>query len=153
RSPTVVLGVGPLTYAAGSVLRASASTVCAGDKVELNATASSPVGDQLLSFSWRSSDGHIKGRGSARFIKARLVKDPSQESQIGWFDTVGLAPGDYTITVNVENGYGGIASDTKTISVTNCPPLTVGFGPNLDINASATSVDPGGKISFQTSGV
>ncbi|MGH9940049.1 MAG: hypothetical protein ACREAM_27740, partial [Blastocatellia bacterium] len=69
------------------------------------------------------------------------------------FDTTGLAPGDYTITVEVNDGCGCVAFDSKTIRVESCPPLTVCFGPNLDLNASATTVDAGEKINFTTTGV
>ena len=133
--PTVALALGNITKGSDDRLRESASTVCAGDKVALTATASDPDGDTLL-YSWTSTGGRIVGDGAST-----------------QFDTTGLAPGDYTITVEVNDGCGCVAFDSKTIRVTTCPPLTVCYGPNLDLNASATSVDPGEKINFSTTGV
>jgi len=133
--PTVALGLGNVTPGSTDVLRQSASTVCAGDKVALTATASDPDGDTLL-YTWTSTGGKICCDGATQ-----------------QFDTTGLAPGDYTITVEVNDGCGCVAFDSKTIRVEACPPLTVCFGPNLDVNASATSVDAGEKINFTTTGV
>ncbi len=133
--PTVALGLGPVTQGSTDLLRQSASTVCAGDKVSLTATASDPDGDTLL-YTWNSTGGRILGEG----VNTQ-------------FDTTGLAPGDYTITVEVNDGCGCVAFDSKTIRVEACPPLTVCFGPNLDVTASAMSVDAGEKINFTTTGV
>jgi hypothetical protein len=133
--PTVDLALGNITRGSEDLLRASAATVCAGDRVALTATASDPDGDTLL-YSWTSTGGRIVGEGVNTT-----------------FDTTGLAAGDYTVTVEVNDGCGCVAFDSKTIKVEACPPLTVCFGPNLDLTASATSVDPGERINFQTSGV
>jgi PKD domain len=133
--PAVSLAVGPITVGSADLLRASASTVCVGDKVALNATASDPNGDPLL-YSWNSSGGQVIGQG------------------VGvQFDTTGLEPGDYTVTVEVNDGRGGVASDSKTIRVEACPPLTVCFGPSLDVTAVPPTVDPGEKINVSTPGV
>jgi len=133
--PTVNLALGPITQCCGDVLRASASTVCVGDKVALVATASDPDGDTLL-YSWTSTGGRVIGDG----VNTQ-------------FDTTGLAPGDYTVTVEVNDGCGCVAFDSKTIRVEACPPLTVCFGPNLDVTASPTTVDAGEKINLATTGV
>jgi hypothetical protein len=133
--PTVALGLGSIAKGSDDLLRENAQTVCAGDKVQLSATASDPDGDTLL-YSWTSTGGRIVGDGSGTT-----------------FDTTGLAPGDYTVTVEVNDGCGCVAFDSKTIRVTACPPLTVCFGPNMDLNPSATSVDAGEKITFTTQGV
>jgi hypothetical protein len=133
--PTVTLALGNVTKGSDDLLRASASTVCAGDKVALVATASDPDGDTLL-YSWTSTGGRIVGDGTTT-----------------QFDTTGLAPGDYTVTIEVNDGCGCVAFDSKTIHVENCPPLTVCFGPNLDLTASATTVEAGEKINFTTQGV
>src|SRR5207244_8214566 len=69
------------------------------------------------------------------------------------FDTSGLAPGDYTITAQVDDGCGCVAFDTKTIRVENCPPLKVCFNPTLDVTPATTRVDQGQAVSLSTSGV
>ncbi len=132
--PTVALGLGAIAPASTDVVR-TATTVCAGDQVALNATASDPDGDSLL-YSWTSTGGRIVGEGA----NSR-------------FDTTGLAPGDYTITVQVDDGCGCIAFDSKTIRVESCPPLTVCFGPNLDVTVDKGEVDAGERVAFSTTGV
>src|SRR5262245_19681758 len=133
--PTVNLALGPVTPGSTDLLRASASTVCAGDKVALVATASDPDGDTLL-YTWSATGGRVIGEG----VNTQ-------------FDTTGLAPGDYTVTIEVNDGCGCVAFDSKTIRVEACPPLTVCFGPNLDVTASPTTVDAGEKINLSTTGV
>lgn len=133
--PVVSLTVGSVTPGSTDLLRASASTVCVGDKVALTAAANDPNGDPLL-FAWKSSGGNIIGQGA--------------NTQ---FDTAGLNPGDYTVTVEVSDGRGGAASDSKTIRVEACPPLTVCFGPNLDVTAVPASAEAGEKINLSTTGV
>jgi PKD domain-containing protein len=133
--PVVALTVGLVTPGSTDLLRASASTVCVGDKVALAAAANDPNGDALL-FSWKSSGGNIIGQGA--------------NTQ---FDTAGLNPGEYTVTVEVSDGRGGVAADSKTIRVEACPPLTVCFGPNLDVTAVPASAEAGEKINLSTTGV
>ncbi len=133
--PTVALALGSVTKGSSDVVRDSAATVCVGDKVDLRATASDPDGDALV-YAWSSSGGRVVGDG------ANTV-----------FDTTGLAPGSYTVTVEVNDGCGCVAFDSKTITVVSCPPLTVCFGPNLDLTVDRSSVDAGEKVSFSTAGV
>ncbi len=133
--PTVELAVGAVTPGSADLLRASSTTVCVGDKVALAATASDPDGDTLL-YSWTSTGGRIVGEGANTL-----------------FDTTGLDPGEYEVKIEVNDGRGCVAFDTKKIRVEACPPLTVCFGPNLDLTASATSVDAGEKINLSTTGV
>ncbi|HKX29659.1 MAG TPA: PKD domain-containing protein [Blastocatellia bacterium] len=132
--PTVVLETGSITPGSSDVVRDS-TTVCVGDKVALRATASDPDGDTLL-YSWTSTGGRLVGEGANTS-----------------FDTTGLAPGDYTVTVQVDDGCGCIAFDSKTITVKNCPPLTVCYDPNLSVRADKSEVDAGERINFQTPGV
>lgn len=133
--PTVNLGLGAVSQGASDVQRDSTATVCAGDKVALNASASDPDGDTLL-YSWNASGGRIVGDGANTS-----------------FDTTGLAPGEYTITVQVDDGCGCVAYDSKTIRVTNCPPLTICFDPNLSVTADKTSIEAGEAVNFSTNGV
>ncbi|HEX2490541.1 MAG TPA: PKD domain-containing protein [Blastocatellia bacterium] len=133
--PVVALTVGSVTPGSTDLLRASASTVCVGDKVALAAAANDPNGDALV-FSWKSSGGNIIGQGA--------------NTQ---FDTAGLNPGEYTVTVEVSDGRGGVAADSKTIRVEACPPITVCFGTNLDVTAVPASAEAGEKINLSTTGV
>ncbi len=133
--PTVNMELGSITKGSDDLLRESTNTVCAGDQVALRAVASDPDGDTLL-YGWSTTGGRITGEGVNTS-----------------FDTTGLAPGDYTITVQVDDGCGCVAFDSKTIRVVSCPPLTVCFGPNLDVTADQSSVDGGVRVNFSTSGV
>ncbi|HZS04263.1 MAG TPA: PKD domain-containing protein [Blastocatellia bacterium] len=133
--PTITLEVGAVTPGSDRVRRASASTVCVGDKVALRANASDPDGDTLL-YSWTTSGGRIVGDG------ANVT-----------FDASGLAPGDYTVTAQVDDGCGCVAFDTKTIRVENCPPLKVCFNTTLDVTPATTRVDAGQTVNLSTSGV
>lgn len=133
--PTVSLTVGNIYHGSNDLLRESTSTVCAGDKVDLRATASDPDGDALIYY-WSSTSGRVTGDGANTL-----------------FDSTGLAPADYTITVQVDDGARGMAFDTKTIRVTNCPPLTVCFGPNLYLSIRPFSVRSGEKVDVSTDGL
>jgi outer membrane protein OmpA-like peptidoglycan-associated protein len=132
--PTVVLNVGAISPGQADVVRDS-TTVCVGDKVALSATASDPDGDTLL-YQWTTSGGQISGEGTS-----------------STFDTAGLAPGDYTVTVNVDDGCGCTAFDSKVIRVTSCPPLTVCYNPDINVTADKSEVDAGERITFTTSGI
>jgi hypothetical protein len=133
--PTVNLEIGAVSAVATNVVRASASTVCVGDRVALRANASDPDGDTLL-YSWTSTGGRIVGEG-----------------QNVSFDTAGLAPGDYTVTVQVDDGCGCVAFDTKTIRVENCVPPLVCFDPNLTVSQDRSSVRAGEVVNLSTPGV
>ncbi len=152
RPPTVSLEVGAVTAVATGVQRASSSTICAGDRVALRANASDPDGDTLL-YSWTSTGGRIVGDGANTSL-----------------DTAGLAPGEYSITVNVDDGRGGAAFDTKTsrgsiafdmktLRVAYCPrppppppPPIVCFNSNLDVNGGR-EVQWGEAVNLSTPGV
>jgi hypothetical protein len=133
--PTVALEVGSVTAVATNVVRASASTVCVGDTVALAARASDPDGDTLL-YRWTTSGGRITGEG------ANVT-----------FDSTGLAPGDYTVTVEVDDKYGGVAFDSKTVRVENCPPNIITPNPYLDVSPASSTVNAGEAVNFSTSGV
>lgn len=133
--PTVALEVGAVTAVAANVVRASAQTVCQGDRVALRANASDPDGDTLL-YSWQSTGGRIVGEGATTT-----------------FDTAGLSPGEYSVTVQVDDGCGCVAFDTKTIRVTNCVPPLVCFDSNLTVSQDRSAVRSGEVINFSTPGV
>jgi outer membrane protein OmpA-like peptidoglycan-associated protein len=83
---------------------ADRSSVFAGERVHITTTASDPDGDQLT-YTWRANAGQVIGSGAAVD-----------------FDTTGLAPGSYSVTVRVDDGHGGAADCTTTIEVRTPPP-------------------------------
>jgi outer membrane protein OmpA-like peptidoglycan-associated protein len=133
--PTVNLEVGAVTAVATNVVRESATTVCVGDRVALRANATDPDGDTLL-YSWSSTGGRIVGEG------ANVS-----------FDSAGLAPGDYSVTVQVDDGCGCVSFDTKTIRVSNCPPPLTCFDPNLTVSQDRSAVRAGEVVNLSTPGV
>lgn len=135
KPPTVVLSVGAVTKGSLDVVRESASTICPGDKVALTAAATDPDGDSLV-YRWTTTGGKVVGEGANAS-----------------FDASGLAPGEYTVTVEVDDGCGGAAYDTKTLRVTACPPQTVCFDANLKASADKATADAGEKITISTAGV
>lgn len=80
------------------------STVMAGERVNVTATASSPQ-DFALTYTWRANAGQVIGSGST-------VQ----------FDTTGLGPGSYTITGRVDDGHSGAADCTANVTVQQPPP-------------------------------
>jgi hypothetical protein len=83
---------------------ADRSSVFAGEKVHITTNASDPDGDPLT-YTWRANAGQIVGSGAAAD-----------------FDTSGLAPGNYTVTVRVDDGRGGAADCSSTVEVKPVPP-------------------------------
>ena len=83
---------------------ADRSSVFAGERVHITTNASDPDGDPLT-YTWRANAGQVVGNGAAVD-----------------FDTTGLAPGTYSVTVRVEDGKGGAADCSSTIDVKPVPP-------------------------------
>jgi outer membrane protein OmpA-like peptidoglycan-associated protein len=83
---------------------ADRSSVFSGEKVHITTNASDPDGDPLT-YTWRANAGQIVGTGAAVD-----------------FDTSGLAPGNYTVTVRVDDGRGGAADCSSTVEVKPVPP-------------------------------
>jgi hypothetical protein len=135
--PVITVNVGAVTNNTRDLVHANASTVCVGDTVAISATASDPDGD-TLTYKWTTTGGTITGDG------------PNVT-----FNSAGLAPGEYTITAEVDDGCGCVAFDTKTVRVETCPPILVCFTTTtLDVTPAATSdVNPGEAVTFSTSGV
>ena len=83
---------------------ADRSSVFAGERVHLTTNASDPDGDPLT-YTWRANAGQIVGSGAAVD-----------------FDTTGLAPGSYSVTVRVDDGRGGAADCSYAIDAKPVPP-------------------------------
>ncbi len=83
---------------------ADRSSVFAGERVHITTNASDPDGDNLT-YTWRSNGGQVVGTGSAVD-----------------FDTTGLAPGTYSVTVRADDGRGGAADCSSSIEVKPTPP-------------------------------
>ncbi|HEY2109029.1 MAG TPA: PKD domain-containing protein [Candidatus Acidoferrales bacterium] len=85
---------------------ADRSSVAAGERAQITAT----VNDQsntALRYSWQASGGQIVGATES---------SPSVQ-----FDSSGLAPGTYTVTGRVENGAGGAADCSTSVTVQQPP--------------------------------
>jgi outer membrane protein OmpA-like peptidoglycan-associated protein len=85
---------------------ADRSSVAAGERAQITAT----VNDQsntALRYSWQANGGQIVGA--------------TESSSNVQFDTSGLAPGTYTITGRVENGAGGAADCSTSVTVQQPP--------------------------------
>lgn len=80
------------------------STIMAGERANVTATATSPAGYNLT-YAWQANAGQIVGTGSS-------VQ----------FDTTGLAPGSYTITGRADDGHGQAADCTAAVNVQQPPP-------------------------------
>jgi outer membrane protein OmpA-like peptidoglycan-associated protein len=85
-------------------VQADKTTVQSGERVNITARAMDPDND-VLDYSWLASAGQIIGSGPSIIL-----------------DTTGLAPGDYTVTVTVDDKKGGTASNSTTIRVAEAPP-------------------------------
>jgi outer membrane protein OmpA-like peptidoglycan-associated protein len=83
---------------------ADRTSVFIGERVHITTNASDPDGDPLT-YTWTANGGKVVGSGAAVD-----------------FDTTGLAPGNYTITVRVEDGRGGAADCSSTVEVKAVPP-------------------------------
>jgi outer membrane protein OmpA-like peptidoglycan-associated protein len=83
---------------------ANRPTVFTGEIVHIATNASDPDGDPLT-YTWRANGGKVVGSGAAVD-----------------FDTTGLAPGNYTVTVRVDDGRGGAADCTSNVEVKAVPP-------------------------------
>jgi hypothetical protein len=75
------------------------SPILAGERVNINATASDPDGDPLT-YSYSATGGQVSGTGATAV-----------------FDSTGLAPGSYTINGKVDDGRGGSATCSTNVDV------------------------------------
>jgi outer membrane protein OmpA-like peptidoglycan-associated protein len=85
---------------------ANPNSVFAGERSQITCDANDPDGDPLT-YAWRANAGRITGNGRS-----------------GDYDTSGLSPGTYAITTRVDDGRGGAAdaSTSVTVKPTPVPP-------------------------------
>ena len=115
KPPALTIEVAEVTPVAEKVKRASARTVCAGDRVVLRVRSADP-NIVPSKYAWVATGGKIIGDG------AEVI-----------FDTTGLPAGEYHITG--EALYAGLgecsgdcaAYDTKTVRITECAPAIICF--------------------------
>jgi len=121
-SPVVSCSLNPASVIAGST-----------DAVTITATASDPDGD-MLGYSWTASGGSIQGAGA----------------QVRWVPG-NAAPGNYRVSLNVNDGRGGTAMCTVDVRVDPRPnrPPTVTVAPDRNtvlvgerVRFTATASDP-----------
>jgi hypothetical protein len=132
QAPTVSLNtVGPITLPCpvGTVPTGSCQ-VDTPTNVQLTATASDPDGDTLL-YTWSTSGGRITGEGP----------------NVSW-DLSGLGPGEYTATVEVDDGCGCVAFTSTKVIVQNpgpdcckppCPEVSISCPPG-DVQGGSPAV-------------
>ncbi len=95
-----------------------------GERVRLSVQASDSLGHPL-NYSWTATGGEIRGSGAS----------------VEW-DSTGVAPGSYTVTVRVDDGLGHSASCSETITVTPKPIPP----PTMSCAASRSTVLPGERV-------
>ncbi|HZT60079.1 MAG TPA: PKD domain-containing protein, partial [Pyrinomonadaceae bacterium] len=102
--------------------------------VAMSAQASDPDGDTLL-YTWSTTGGRVTGDGPNATL-----------------DLAGVTPGTYTVTVEVDDGCGCVAFDSKTVTVTSCgcvaPPIIA--CPTVSVSCPDTGA-PGTPVTFTAS--
>ena len=123
-APTVTLSANPTKVFAGS-----------NDMIALNAQAADPDND-TLTYKYTATGGAVEGTGA----EAR-------------WNSTGVAPGKYTVTVTVDDGKGGTASSSADVTVEakpNTPPVvsscaanpsTITVGQQSTVTTTATDAD------------
>jgi hypothetical protein len=102
------------------------SKVSALSTIQLVCEAEDPDGDELT-YSWSADGGTIEGQGAV----------------VNW--TAPETPGEYTIAVLVNDGHGGTATQSVTISVTdkpNQPPIITSLVVNIARPVGPIEIDP-----------
>ena len=103
-------------------------------QVQLSANATDPDGDTLL-YTYSTTGGRIVGDGPNATL-----------------DLTGVAPGTYTVTVEVDDGCGCVAFSTTEVTVERCPCVEVPriACPTIDVSCPDT-VSVGEPITFTAS--
>jgi len=135
RLPTIFPNQPPTVTLSASSSRVVLAAECTGtdipdetctptaSTVQLSATATDPDGDTLL-YTYSTTGGRVTGDGPNATL-----------------DLTGVAPGTYTVTVEVDDGCGCIAFNTTTVTVErcNCKPAPVAACPTVDVTCPDTA--------------
>jgi hypothetical protein len=114
--------------------RGTSANCPSSSTVTLVANASDADNDQLL-YTWSVTGGRLSGEGR----------------QVTW-DLTGAANGSYTATVEVNDGNGGTANGSATVTVADCPDCVKPPPPCPTVSVSCPSeVDPNQPITFTAS--
>src|SRR5436305_5092925 len=143
RLPTVFPNQPPTVTLAAASSRVTLPAECTGTDrpdpnctptagtVSLSATATDPDGDTLL-YTWSTAGSKVTGDGPNATL-----------------DLTGVAPGTYTVTVEVDDGCGCIAftSTTVTVDRCNCIAALAPTCPTVRVSCQDTA-KPGDNITF-----
>jgi opacity protein-like surface antigen/outer membrane protein OmpA-like peptidoglycan-associated protein len=114
RPPTVSLSADKTSIQDGS-----------GDSIMLHAIGSDPDGD-TLAYTWTATNGQVQGTGTdARWTQGNM------------------GPGGSTVTVHVDDGYGGTANASVDLKVTPKPPPPP---PTMSCSVDRSSVQAGERV-------
>ena len=138
RPPTVRLSATPrsvtLKPCSGEDEPPAAACAPTSQTVSLSADASDPDGNRL-SYSYTATGGSLSSDGANATLD--LTRAP---------------PGVYTVTVKVDDGRGGVASDTAEVVAARCPcdqiPPPPPPCPTVTMSCPALPVKPGTPITF-----
>lgn len=115
-----------------------AACTATGSTVGLSAEAGDPDGNVVTRYAYSTTGGRIVGDGREVTL-----------------DLTGIAPGTYTVTVEVRDGRGGTASDTARIDVMRCScPLPVATPPpcpRITVSCPSELSKPGAPLTFRAS--
>ncbi len=119
----------------GTGERPSESCTPTNPSVNLSATATDPDGDTLL-YTYSTTGGRITGDGPNATL-----------------DLTGVAPGTYTVTVEVDDGCGCVAFTSTTVTVERCPCDAIPTTPTCPtVNVSCPNdVEGGQTVKFTAS--
>lgn len=123
----------PVNHPPTVTCSASPTTVTVGQPVELSAVGSDPDNDPLT-YVWHADQGKI-----------------TQNNANATWDTTGVAPGTYDLTVHVSDGRGGTADCTTPVTV-QAPPPPPNHPPTCDLTADRTSLMSGENTQLHANG-
>jgi hypothetical protein len=132
-SVKLVPSAGKVTLASECYEGAPVSPMCPAmsPKVTLSAHATDPDGDTML-YTYSTTGGRVSGDGPEVTL-----------------DLKGVAPGVYDVKVEVDDGNGGVATDTTKIEVSRCTcPVPLPKPPSCPTVTVSCSDAPEGRLTF-----